>query len=257
MSYLFKDTGLAARRLQILADVFAPASRAFLQDIVCTVPQVAVDLGCGPGYTTLLLAEVTQCVQAIGLDKSEHFLALAQRHATAQIAFLQHDISQIPFPVGSGDLLSCRFLLTHLTDPPSIIERWLTQLRPGGSLLVEEVEGIQTTNSTFRSYLEIVAAMLEQQANQLYIGSFLDQYPLGAGIRWRMSRVYRLPVSTQKAAAMFHPNIQTWKDHPFIQAHYAGSKIEQIEQDLQELVETSTSEGEIVWGLRQLVFERQ
>ena len=74
MSYLFQDTDRAARRLQVLADVFAPSSRAFMQDIVSVVPQLAVDLGCGPGYTTRLLVDTTRCVRAIGLDNSEHFL---------------------------------------------------------------------------------------------------------------------------------------------------------------------------------------
>jgi hypothetical protein len=32
--------------------------------------------------------------------------------------------------------------------------------------------------------------------------------------------------------------------------------IEQLEDDLRELVETSTSEGEIEWGLRQLAYDR-
>jgi trans-aconitate 2-methyltransferase len=45
MSYLFHDTARAARRLQVLADVFAPSSRAFMQDIVSRAPQLAVDLG--------------------------------------------------------------------------------------------------------------------------------------------------------------------------------------------------------------------
>jgi hypothetical protein len=34
MAYLFQDTARAARRLQVLAGVFAPSSRAFMQDRV-------------------------------------------------------------------------------------------------------------------------------------------------------------------------------------------------------------------------------
>ncbi|GHO61982.1 hypothetical protein KSC_008740 [Ktedonobacter sp. SOSP1-52] len=61
MSYLFKDTERAAHRLHIFANMFASSSRPFLQAVVGTAPEVAIDLGCGPGYTTRLLAEVTQC----------------------------------------------------------------------------------------------------------------------------------------------------------------------------------------------------
>ncbi len=91
----------------MLATVFAPASQAFQQDIVSTTPQLAIDLGCGPGYTTHLLAETTGAAQAVGLDNSEHFIALARAKASEHITFLRHDVTQIPFPCGPGDLISC------------------------------------------------------------------------------------------------------------------------------------------------------
>ncbi len=256
MSYLFQDTGRAALRLQILADVFAPSSRVFMQDIVSRVPQLAVDLGCGPGYTTRLLVDTTRCVRAIGLDNSEHFLTLARRNATQRISFVRHDVTQVPFPIEKSDLISCRFLLTHLRDPQSMIERWATQLHPQGLLLIEEVDWIQTEHSLFRTYLDIVAAMLEQQANQLYIGPLLDKLQMGNGLTRRVSRVYHLPVSMVQAATLFYLNIQSWKNQSFIQGHYSTSMIEQLEYDLRELVRTSTSEGKIEWGLRQLAYDR-
>jgi trans-aconitate 2-methyltransferase len=256
MSYLFQDTDRAARRLQVLADVFAPSSRAFMQDIVSVVPQLAVDLGCGPGYTTRLLVDTTRCVRAIGLDNSEHFLTIARRNATARMSFVRHDVTQVPFPIEQSDLISCRFLLTHLREPQSVIERWATQLRPQGLLLLEEVEWIQTEHALFHTYLDIVAAMLEQQANQLYIGPLLDTLQIDNGLRRRVSRVYHLPVSTVQAATLFSLNIQSWKNQPFIRGRYSTSMIEQLEDDLRELVGTSTSEGEIEWGLRQLAYDR-
>src|SRR5690242_278432 len=73
MPYLFGDTDRAAVRLQVLAEVFAESSRAFLQDVVKMPPRLVLDLGCGPGYTTRLLDETTQCARAVGLEYSEHF----------------------------------------------------------------------------------------------------------------------------------------------------------------------------------------
>lgn len=254
MSYLFRDTDIAARRLKVLADVYAPASRAFLQDAVTNTPQIAVDLGCGPGYTTRLLAEVTASRQAFGLDASEHFLSLARQDAPEHISFIRHDITRVPFPSGQSDLISCRFLLTHLQDPQHVIERWTTQLRPGGLLLMEEVEWIKSTNERLSTYLDIVAATLEQQGNQLYIGPSLDTMSVSNRLARRMSRVYRLPVTTKQAATMFSMNIPSWKYQPFVQEHYGASMIEQLEQDLCEMAETSTEEGEITWGMRQIAY---
>jgi SAM-dependent methyltransferase len=235
--------------------VFALSSRLFLQEVVGTAPPVAVDLGCGPGYTTRLLADVTHCAQAIGLDSSEHFLSLATRNTPAQLSFARHDVTQIPFPTGSSDLIFCRMLLTHLRDPLSMVERWGTQLRPQGFLLLEEVEWIRTEQPLLRQYLAIVAALLEQQANELYIGPLLEKQQVDDGLRCRLSRVYHLPVSTAQAATMFAMNVPSWKNHPFIQQQY-GTIIDQLERDLQALADHSTSEGEIEWGMRQLAYER-
>ena len=121
---------------------------------------------------------------------------------------------------------------------------------------MEEVEWIQSKHPHLSSYLGIVAAMLEQQANQLYIGPLLDTMPVNKKLRRHMSRVSRLPVSTKQAATMFSMNIPSWKNQPFIQEHYAPGMIEQLEQDLRELAEHSTSEGEIEWGMRQIAYER-
>jgi trans-aconitate 2-methyltransferase len=256
MSYLFKDTDRAAQRLRVLAEVFATSSRTFMQDVVSTGPQLAIDLGCGPGYTTHLLADTTHAVYTIGLDSSAHFLTLASQNTNERISFMRHDVTEVPFPTGLSDLISCRMLLTHLQDPASVIEGWSTQLRPQGLLLLEEVEWIQTNHPLFRSYLDIVAVMLEQQANQLYIGPLLDTLQIGNGLRRTMSRVFHLPVATAQAATMFYLNVHAWKNLPFIQKQYAAGMIDQIEQDLQELAETSKSEGEIEWGMRQIAYEQ-
>jgi trans-aconitate 2-methyltransferase len=256
MAYLFKDTDLAARRLQVLAEVFAPASRAFLLDMTREKPELALDLGCGPGYTTRLLAETTQCARAIGLDASEYFVALAVGKATEQIAFLRHDLTQTPFPTDPGDLLFCRMLLTHLQNPLAIIERWATQMRPGGLLLLDEVEWIRTEHTLFRTYLSIIDAMLGQQANQLYIGPLLDSQQPGGELKRRLSRVYHLPVSTRQAATMFSLNIPAWKRQPFIQERYQAGEIEQLEAELRELAACATGKDEIEWGMRQVAYER-
>ena len=255
MAYLFKDTDRAAQRLSVLAEVFAPSSRTFMLDVVGTTPQLAIDLGCGPGYTTQLLADTTHAVQTIGLDSSAHFLTLASQRATNHLSFMHHDVTQVPFPTGLSDLISCRMLLTHLRDPLPVIECWTTQLRPRGLLLLEEVEAIQTAHPLFRSYLDIVAAMLEQQANQLYIGPLLDKLQIGNGLRRDSASVFHLPVATAQAATMFYLNVQSWKKQPFIQQQYTTHMIDQMEQDLQVLAETSTSEGEIEWGMRQISYE--
>lgn len=160
-----------------------------------------------------------------------------------------------PFSHRTRDLIFCRMLLTHLRDPLSVLERWGTQLRPRGFLLVEEVEWIQTEHVVLRRYLEIQATLLRQQANELYIGPRLEHYQGNARLTCRLSRVYPLPVSTAQAARLFALNLPSWKQHPFIQQQY-GTIIDHVEHELQVLATTPSREGENMWGMRQLAYER-
>jgi trans-aconitate 2-methyltransferase len=256
MRYLFGDTNIAARRLKILADVYAEPTRTFVLDTVIDKPRLAIDLGCGPGYTTHLLADILQCDQIVGLDSSEHFISLAQKTKTDRVSFHRHDVTAVPFPTPPSDFLYCRFLLTHVQSPLTVVAKWAIHMRPRGLLLIEETEWIHTSNATFQAYLDIVEAMLEHQDGNLYVGPILDSMQDTVTFERRISQVRRFPVSTPRAATMFSHNMLSWKHQPFIRESYSPSVISQLEQDLAALTSRPTSEMEIEWGLRQLVFER-
>jgi ubiquinone/menaquinone biosynthesis C-methylase UbiE len=256
MGYLFGDTDIAAERLRVLTDVFAQSTRDFLLESVIGRPRLALDLGCGPGYSTRFLADVLGCEHAVGLDNSEHFISLAKKVSTEKVLFHLHDVTSVPFPVERSDLLYCRFLLTHLRDPQAVVTRWVAQLKPKGLLLMEEVEWISTKNDVFNTYLNIVEAMLEHQSNKLYVGPILDRLEDTEALKRRRSQVRHLPVLNHRAATMFFLNVQSWKHQPFIQRNYHPSTINRLEEILKALSEKSSSEVEIEWGLRQLVFER-
>jgi trans-aconitate 2-methyltransferase len=256
MKYLFTDTNLAARRLKYLAEVFAPSTQTFISIVVEDPPQLVLDLGCGPGYTTHFLAGLTQSKAIVGLDNSAHFISLAERTSTAQVTFYRHDLTVVPFPKGPGDLLYARYLLTHLKDPPAIMDKWASQLQPGGLLLIEEVEWIQTANKVFRTYLEIVEAMLADQGNQLYLGATLNRLEGTAHLKKRASQVRRVPVFNHQAATLFYLNIQSWKHNDFVRANYTADMIVGLEDELKNLAMNTARASEIEWGMRQLVFGR-
>jgi hypothetical protein len=116
---------------------------------------------------------------------------------------------------------------------------------------MEETEWIHTHCAAFSTYLDIVATMLAQQENQLYLGSTLDAMKIDTTQR-HLSRVQHLQVPSDRAATMFYMNIQSWKNQPFIQKHYPSHMINQLEADLYELTRAPDETIEITWGLRQL-----
>ena len=256
IGYLFGDSDEATRRLEVIAEVYAGSSRAFLQDAVDFRPRLAVDLGCGPGYTTHLLADCLECDQVVGLDSSEHFVNVAGKTSTDKVSFLLHDVTRVPFPIGPADLVFCRLLLTHLARPLNIVQEWATQLSSGGLLLIEEVEWIRTSSPLFGDYLEIVEAMLVDQRNHLYVGPIIDRFEDSRRLKRRAGGVRMLRVSNRDAARMFLLNLRTWLHRPFIRDNYSPRTIANIEAELSALVEASSAGSDIEWGMRNLVLEK-
>ena len=255
--YLFGDTDLAAERLEVLAGVFAASSKVFLTNADTSPPRLAVDLGCGPGYTTFMLADTLKCAQTVGLDNSEHFVGLASKTATDNISFRVHDVTAVPFPVAPSDLIYTRFLLTHQSEPERLIAKWATQLCPGGRVLLEEVDSINIKVAVFAEYIEIVKAMLADSGHDLYVGPRLDATPAPDGFVRRSSQVARVAVTNDLAAKMFSMNIQTWKHNAFVQQNYSPASIRKLEQNLTDLAKKPTNETGIEWRLRQLVYEQE
>lgn len=257
-SYIFRDSDVAARRLALLARVFTPSTVDFLRRTINQHPETIVDLGCGPGYTTQLLAGLFPHSRVVGLDASQRFIDLAQGFQSDRIAFYHHDVTRLPFPVDPADMLYCRFLVTHLSHLEQVIPDWAKQVRPGGLLLMEEVEAIHTTHPAFASYLEIVAAVLRYQSNELYVGpaiaAMAAEQELVAHLR--SSGVSTFPVSNADAAGMFALNLQAWRHIRFIQERYPAGQIDELERGLVALTREPAVRSDITWELRQIVLAR-
>ncbi|MFQ5934360.1 MAG: class I SAM-dependent methyltransferase [Dehalococcoidia bacterium] len=256
MRYLFGDTDIAAHRLEVLAEVFAESSRSFLLGAEVGRPELALDLGCGPGFSTLLVADVLHCYRAAGLDSSDHFISLARKTESGKVSFHLHDVTSVPFPVGPADLIYCRLLLTHMKDLKAVVAQWTTQLCPKGFLLIEEVERINTNKKVFVDYLKILQEVMEHEFNGLYLGSALNILEDTDLLRKRSSEVRRVPVTSRDAATMFFLNVQAWRRNPFILKKYPSLEIDRLERALGVLRKASGGEIEIEWEMRQIVFER-
>ena len=154
--YLFGDSDSAAQRLRLLASVYRESTRAFLMRAAGSGHfDLALDLGCGLGFTSHLIGNTLQCKRVICIDASAVFIKLARDIASERVSFIHHDVTSIPFPTGSANHVFSRFLLTHLRDPAYQVAKWPTQLKPEGLLLLEEAESIQTSHPEFSRYLAV------------------------------------------------------------------------------------------------------
>jgi trans-aconitate 2-methyltransferase len=248
--YAFGDNDQAARRLVQVAAIFAPPTRAFLHVAARRSVGLAVDLGCGPGHTTRLLARCVRPGRLAGLDQSAAFLAKARRRVPAADFYVQ-DVTRTPFPTGLADLLFARFLLSHLQDPGQAVASWATQLVPAGLLLLDEVEWIRTDDPALATYLRILAAVLEARGHRLEAGPLLDALPDPPGTVRRTSRVVVHPVDPQRAAAMFRNNLAVWRHDPRARDLADAPTLDRLDQAL-----AGRMLDPITWGLRQIAYER-
>ena len=256
--YTFGDSELAATRLALVADTFAAPSRAFLEDVRATLdrpPALAVDLGCGPGHTTRLVAEVIGADRTVGLDASSAFLDEARSAGAPTVEYVQHDVTAVPFPTGPAGLVYCRLLLAHLPEPASVVATWMTQVRLGGVLAVDEVEFIHTDHPVLALYEELVVALVASRGALMYAG------PVLAGMRSREGwepgrcRLVEHEVPVADAARMYGMNLPTWRNDPAITGAYAQETVDRLAKDLAALAD-STGEPPVRWGLRQALFHR-
>jgi trans-aconitate 2-methyltransferase len=256
--YAFGDSDLAARRLALLHDVYAPSSSALLADAVTRPPALAYDLGCGPGYTTDMLAQVTRARRTIGLDSSASFVAAARaRHEGAPTAghpeFTAHDVLALPFPAGPADLIYCRLLLAHLTDPAGAVARWASQLTDDGVVVVDEIEWIETSHPLLRAHLRLADLMVAASGARMCAGPLLATLWDDSGPRTRFSRITEVPVPTATAARLFGMNLAATGDRLVMLELCSNSDLARLRSGLADLT-ASTATGQITWGMRQAAY---
>ena len=253
--YVFGDTDVAARRLDLVAETWASPSAAFLREDVRSRPRLALDLGCGPGHTTRLVASTTGASKTIGLDTSEAFITRARADAPEGVAFLHHDVMDLPFPTGRANLVYGRFVLSHIPRPDRLVRAWMSQLELGGVLALDEVEWIRTDDPALRRYLTLLATVLEARGSSLAAGPIADKFDGGPGGRKRTSVVRTHPVPTAVAAELFALNFASWRDEPFVRDSHSRADLDQLDAELRELAR-GQSRAPITWGMRQTTFER-
>lgn len=114
-----------AERQQLLARLLNPLTRQVLDRVPKIPGGRCLDLGCGQGNTTRLLAEVLQPGECIGLEYDSNLVehAKAQPDNPPGVQFQQGDATKLDFPDSSFDVVFARYLLIHMPDPMASSER--------------------------------------------------------------------------------------------------------------------------------------
>lgn len=160
-------TGAAAvRRLHVLHRVYSPAGKRVLLQAGLKEGMRVADFGCGVGATTRMLAEMvgpSGSVTGIDVDKAqlEQAAAWCARGELTNVSFVHATAYTTGLPRDAFDLVYCRFLLLHLTDPLSCLLEMRDVLKPGGILFVEDGD-LASAESVPPSSLEAFADLFSR-----------------------------------------------------------------------------------------------
>jgi trans-aconitate 2-methyltransferase len=245
--YTFGDTDAAADRLALLARAYEASSALVLAGIPFPSPPRAVDLGCGPGYTTRLVHRATGARETWGLDASERLVARARVELDAEgqagadgrgagITFAVHDATASPFPVTGVDFFYARYLLTHLASPRAALDACAAAAAPGARLLVEDNCALLSEDPLLQGYYERVRAMHAHYGQDMFIGERLPA--IAAGSPWTLARFDRTPVTLDgRIMARLHSiNVRNWRHDPFATASFDPAEIDAMTSALDAVV---------------------
>jgi ubiquinone/menaquinone biosynthesis C-methylase UbiE len=96
-----------------------------------------IDIGAGPGFISIILAELGFKVTAF--DFAETMLKEARENAgdlAESISFVQGNAMDLTFEDGTFDVVISRNLTWNLEDPKLAYSQWTRVLKPGGLMLV-------------------------------------------------------------------------------------------------------------------------
>lgn len=164
-----------------------------------------LDLACGTGDITFLLAERVAPAVVIGSDINADMMRLAEARAPEQrgrnVRWVGADATCLPFPDASFDLVTCSYAGRGLPDWPATLREVHRVLKPGGRFLNLDFARppVRAWDVLYRFWLTISGAVLGMVLHTsptayVYIPRSMKAYP---GQRWLDERMKEAGFDTE------------------------------------------------------------
>ena len=101
-----------------------------------------LDGACGNGYGAQML-ERAGAARVAAIDLSDEAVASAKelRPRGSRVGYLRGDLSRLPFPSSSFDLIASFESIEHVSEPDATVREFARVLQPEGSLLISSPNG--------------------------------------------------------------------------------------------------------------------
>ena len=162
-------------RLGLQHRVWRPRALAAWQRAGIAAGQTVIDLGAGPGYAALDLAEIVSGNgRVIAVERSRRFLdaleSMARGRGLANITTVEADVVDAPFGEAVADASWCRWVLSFVRDPKAVVGHLARALKPGAV-------------AVFHEYLDYRTWRLAPQSPpfERFVGEVIESIRAGGG----------------------------------------------------------------------------
>ncbi len=137
------STGMVARWY---AGITAKSMHEFVNDAQRMTKYLSsgdsvLEVAPGPGYLAIALAKLGN-YRIVGMDISQAFVDIARakaKEAGVQVEFRQGDVSQMPFPPDSFNLIICRTAFKNFAAPIAALNEMYRVLKVGGKGVIMDL----------------------------------------------------------------------------------------------------------------------
>lgn len=130
----------AMLRLETQAALTWPSESVILERANVAAASSIVELGCGSGALLSRVRDLCPRAEITGVDLDERLIESAIRRA-ADVRLIRADVRDVPLADACADVVIMRYVLQHLPDPHRALQEAFRLLRPGGRVVVLEVDG--------------------------------------------------------------------------------------------------------------------
>ena len=164
-----------------------------------------IDIGCGPGYASVDLAEIGQRV--IAVDRSRRFLDALLARGNPRIEAHEIDLDEDPLPVQNADGAWARWVFAFVKRPRDLVSRVFSSLKRGGAVVIHEYLDYETwsympSSPEHEEFVRAVMRSWRAAGGEPNIGRELPRWLEQLGFEIR---------STQAIIDVIQPSDFTWE----------------------------------------------